>query len=820
MQNRKIDFRKIFIPSDSIAIIVILVGLLIAIFLSDLAVRLIGISVSILGSVALFMQVSQRISEMVSMRHMPKSPTKNYRITKRKDQKATRSVIENFDTTFDPEEGASVEKDQKRTDRKEYKSKPQQEKSDIPTKETIEEKTTESTETKPGLTKEHAARSAADHMGSDEGFRVIKKSEKKQTEQKSETPSAKTAPQPSTQEKKQEEQKSAEEKKGKEQAAEEQKEKEKSDTKKVKLRFTDESVEQAGGVKKKEIKPQVSEEEAKPGEDTTQKENRQEISKPTFEKKEPEPLKAEAKISEKKPENHSKPQQSFVSKTLDSQLMALMEDMPSMGRHSGKEFEYYMNRVLMSIRSVSNTRTAAFVLVNPDKNELKMAYFATDVKRALNDNKRYSIGKDVISRIYINKKPEILSEINPAAEMDLIPYYSKSLGTQSFIGIPVFYEGSVIGVLCCDSNIPDVYDSVTVDFLGHLTKLISGLLMSYTEKYDLVQESRTLEAIRHFRSQVSDKTESLINIMDSLVNTAELLIENSTTGICCYDEELHGWHIISSNIKHDGKDNKPIAVDIDNSIIGDSIVSNETIFIAPVEGKNVRVYPDEQGLAGGFFVAVPVPLKTVGSNFGALFVEGRNLSGISDYDISMLETLCEQAGSSIEKIHFIEMLDSGALIDDSTGLFNPQAFYLRLQEEFIRSADFNFPLSLCLFRIDKYAALDPDKYSGRMEQVVFHTVDIVKKSLKSYDIFGRIDSGTFAILLIGKQSQEAKIWAERLRQEVAISVMDIDSQQFTVTISIGISGAESSSSVEELIGNTKKMLKKSSEKSNSVSVFS
>ena len=57
MTRPKIDLRKILIPSDFISIFVIILGLLIAIFLHELAVRLIGISVAILGAVAFFMLI-------------------------------------------------------------------------------------------------------------------------------------------------------------------------------------------------------------------------------------------------------------------------------------------------------------------------------------------------------------------------------------------------------------------------------------------------------------------------------------------------------------------------------------------------------------------------------------------------------------------------------------------------------------------------------------------------------------------------------------------------------------------------------------------
>jgi hypothetical protein len=64
MAKKKVELRKVFLPSDSIAFIAIGVGLVIAVVApgDNLAVRLIGICIAILGGVALFMMVSPRLT--------------------------------------------------------------------------------------------------------------------------------------------------------------------------------------------------------------------------------------------------------------------------------------------------------------------------------------------------------------------------------------------------------------------------------------------------------------------------------------------------------------------------------------------------------------------------------------------------------------------------------------------------------------------------------------------------------------------------------------------------------------------------------------
>lgn len=48
MQKRKVNYRNVFQPSDTIAFVVIIIGLFIALFLDEMAVRLIGVCITIL----------------------------------------------------------------------------------------------------------------------------------------------------------------------------------------------------------------------------------------------------------------------------------------------------------------------------------------------------------------------------------------------------------------------------------------------------------------------------------------------------------------------------------------------------------------------------------------------------------------------------------------------------------------------------------------------------------------------------------------------------------------------------------------------------
>ena len=184
-----------------------------------------------------------------------------------------------------------------------------------------------------------------------------------------------------------------------------------------------------------------------------------------------------------------------------------------------------------------------------------------------------------------------------------------------------------------------------------------------------------------------------------------------------------------------------------------------------------------------------------------------------------MKTIGEHAGAAIEKMFLNRMLEKSCLEDNKTGLLNSPAFFKRINEEYTRSSDFDTSFTVCLIQIDKYISLDPESHRGRSEQILLHVLNLIRKKLRTYDAIGREESNIFGIGLVGTNIQDAKIWAEKLRSEIAISVMEYNGKRFTVTVSVGLAESRSTKDAEELISNSVKVLNMSVQKTNCVTAF-
>jgi diguanylate cyclase (GGDEF)-like protein len=477
-----------------------------------------------------------------------------------------------------------------------------------------------------------------------------------------------------------------------------------------------------------------------------------------------------------------------------------------------REFDHLLNRVLMVIRSATNARTAAFLWVNHERQQLVVESKITEAEAEFTSQRKIPMGIDALSQIAREGRPEIITQISSTAELELLPYYERSAGTVSFIGVPVYYGGNVVGILFADSLVEDAYSDITVGFFGQFTKLISGLVSSYTSKYDLLHANTTLEALRHFRSALGSETPSLQHVIKGLFGTLIQYMDISRIGVVSYDAATQGWVLTDARSAMDDgyRGHVGTAIDLSRALVGQA-VQNASAVVETDDGASVRVFAEEPPLDGGQFVAVPI--ATASECFGALFMENME-SSLSQQDVALAEALGEHVASLFEQIHRATNLQQSALLDAATGVLNVQGFEMRVREEFARAVDYNTPLTLCVIE------LDPSRSTAEQRQhAVLHVLRLIKEQLREYDVVARVDEYQLALALGGYKLQEAQNWTETMRREVASSPVDVQGKRLSFTVSVGLAQAEPRDTWDDVIAHAHAALGVSKKNGNRVTVF-
>lgn len=511
-------------------------------------------------------------------------------------------------------------------------------------------------------------------------------------------------------------------------------------------------------------------------------------------------VKPKTKI-EKKPEP-SLPK--YRTSNINFPTQNLFEELPLLKDHPDKEFEVFIKRILMAIRSVSNTKTACFFFYDEQTEGLILNSSASESKNILPNKTKIKSRNDVVLQIAKDIKPEILTDINPAAEIDLLPYYKSNSGTNSFIGIPVIYDKNVIGVLTADSKHTDAYDGIMVSFMGHFAKLISGLIRSYSDKYELAQNSKHYKLIEDLLVNIRMNNEeelitSSLNILKNQLKLNELKIITAANSI---------YKVYDSN-KGLNKD----TVNKTSSSTITEVLNYQNEFFGKI--KDVTLPKPLLSIKNKEDFIFLAPISTEIQSYGALLISDTDFI---DMEIrNSIVTVCRIIASKIENIRLSDIISNGLEKDPETGIYNKNKFVEEIEKESKRVSKFNISSSLVTIAIDEYESVDlDDPVINRI--ILQHINDISLEFTSELDSIGLLDNQIY-IILSGKDSGNSKLWAEQLRNKIASSQIEIEGRMINITISIGICSLSNNISIEELIKNSNKALSSSKVNSNSVSVY-
>lgn len=130
--------------------------------------------------------------------------------------------------------------------------------------------------------------------------------------------------------------------------------------------------------------------------------------------------------------------------------------------------------------------------------------------------------------------------------------------------------------------------------------------------------------------------------------------------------------------------------------------------------------------------------------------------------------------------------------DGLTQLYNRSHWEKCLRAEFKRWCRSRSASSLVILDIDHFKNVN-DTYGHTVgDEVIRHLASLIKKHVRETDTSGRYGGEEFVILLADTELDNAKIFAERLRNEVAQSIVKHNDIDISYSISLGIAEVDQS----------------------------
>lgn len=138
-----------------------------------------------------------------------------------------------------------------------------------------------------------------------------------------------------------------------------------------------------------------------------------------------------------------------------------------------------------------------------------------------------------------------------------------------------------------------------------------------------------------------------------------------------------------------------------------------------------------------------------------------------------------------------------AIMDPVSGLFNRRYFHERLEEELDRARRHNTTVALLMIDIDNFKGIN-DRYGHLAGDLVIRGVgDILKRSVRKFDLCTRFGGEEFAIVMPGSGPENSIPVAERIRQRIeAFRPTESELAELRVTASIGMALSHGASARE------------------------
>ena len=159
------------------------------------------------------------------------------------------------------------------------------------------------------------------------------------------------------------------------------------------------------------------------------------------------------------------------------------------------------------------------------------------------------------------------------------------------------------------------------------------------------------------------------------------------------------------------------------------------------------------------------------------------------HDVQLAVAISHQAALTIQRAHLLERaraFEQRATTDGLTGLRNRQQILELAEREFQRARRLRHPLTTLMVDIDNFKQVNDTYGHAAGDQVLRAVAERTRSNLRDIDLLGRYGGDEFVVLLVETELDGARNVAERVRQAVAQTPVDVDRGPLNVTISVGV----------------------------------
>jgi len=473
------------------------------------------------------------------------------------------------------------------------------------------------------------------------------------------------------------------------------------------------------------------------------------------------------------------------------------------------QFTFVLEKILTVIKEAYNAHTAVFFWYNKQKEKLSIEKFVSDSSEI--SRRKFNIEDDILSKMIHKGEPELLTDISPAAEADVIRYYNITQGIRSFVGVPLFYEKQLIAIIAMDSKVPDAFGIETIYAMGRFVRVITMVISIFEEKHSDNIAQQRLKGILNLISP-DYKFEEEQDLAVALQNSISLLIPWDAFAFVYYkpvEQKFKTQKIINNtSLKYVGEG---LEIELSGTLVGKTITTGLPVKIDDTSlADYVRFSKAEDVSFDGSFVSIP--LIHHHQNYGVLCFESLKKNAYTNSDVQFLKSSANILAFVIHSHSTQSLLKNYISIDIESKALNSNTFKERMAADLFKAKQLGISGALALIRIDDFLEQESLFDDNPLPKVIKSVAETIHNEMTPSNLFGRLDERIFGVYFFNATPKDVYVWAEKLRVKIARKPIAVVTRQTTYTVSIGVASSHNITDVDEVIYNADLALKKALER--------
>lgn len=480
------------------------------------------------------------------------------------------------------------------------------------------------------------------------------------------------------------------------------------------------------------------------------------------------------------------------------------EDIPSEIGKDG-QFAFILEKLLTILKDSFHSHSAIFFWYLKNKGKLSVEKYVSNSRDV--EKRRLDIVDDILSNIVESGEPKLLNGILPSVEADVIRYYEVPQSIKCVVGVPVFYNNNLIGVLVIDSKETDAYGIETIYSMGRFVRLITMTIQLFEERFSENVAQRRLEGLIDFITPLSN-VRSDFEALDVIEENINQLFHWDAFVLCLYQPEAQKFQTVKvinkTALKFIGEN---LTVELKGTIAAKSIISgNYVIYNDTTDLPLKRFSPQEDISFTGSLLYMPLIFNK--QNYGLLCFESLKKDAYSPDDIRFLTSISSILSYIMYSYTSQTMLRNYSAYDMETKVFNLKMFKTLMETEFQKVQLLQLTASVALLKIDDFPQQETLFEESPVNKLVKTVANLLKEEIPETSYLARVDEMTFAIYFFNMSPQDVFIWGEKIRVKIVRLNLQLISKQTTFTASIGIASLSKRNNFDEVYADVELALQK------------